>query len=115
MNENLKALAEKVMADDALQAKFAAVKNADEAYELASSVVHGFSKDEFVSFVKDMQSAAKAGGKLTDEELGQAAGGFANPFDLSANILANAVNAKNLASERAFGSCGRRKRNGRRK
>ena len=95
MNENLKALAEKVMADDALQAKFAAVKNADEAYELASSVVHGFSKDEFVSFVKDMQSAAKAGGKLTDEELEQAAGGFANPFDLSANILANAVNAKN--------------------
>ncbi len=44
MNESLKALAEKVMADDAFQAKFAAVKNTTRRMNLRAALCMDLAK-----------------------------------------------------------------------
>jgi predicted ribosomally synthesized peptide with nif11-like leader len=73
MNENIKLLLEKVAKDEALQAKFKEVKNPDEAYELAASIQDGFTKEEFITTMKEIKS--KMSKDISDEDLGKAAGG----------------------------------------
>ena len=73
MNENIKAFLEKLAADKALQAQFKGIKDPDKAYELAASVQDGFTKDEFVTAMKDIKS--KMSRDLSDEDLEKTAGG----------------------------------------
>ena len=73
MNENIKALLEKVTGDEGLLEKFSACGSVDEAYELAKGVVGGFTKEEFLEATKAFSTAAD--GDISDEDLATASGG----------------------------------------
>jgi len=73
MNENIKLFLEKVEADPELKKKFAEVKSPDEAYELASSIQDGFTKEEFIEEMTKIKTAMEE--NLTDEDLAKVAGG----------------------------------------
>ena len=73
MNENIKLFLEKVESDSALRDKFAQVKDPDEAYELASSIQGGFTKEEFIEEMTKIKKAMDE--TLTDEDLAKSSGG----------------------------------------
>jgi predicted ribosomally synthesized peptide with nif11-like leader len=73
MNENVKVFLQKVAEDKELQEQFKEIKDPDKAYELATSVQGGFSKDEFVEAMKDLK--AKMSRDLSDDDLEKVAGG----------------------------------------
>ena len=73
MNENIQKFLEQFLTDEALQAKFSAVKTPDEAYELAKSIQDGFTKEEFLEAVQQLATLDEA--DITDEDLAAAAGG----------------------------------------
>lgn len=73
MNEKLSAFLSKVVEDEALQAKFEELDNFDDAYELASSIQDGFSKEEFVKAMEAIRDAADD--DISDEDLAAIAGG----------------------------------------
>ena len=58
MNENIKVFLEKMAADSELQARFSQIKDPDEAYELASSIQSGFTKEEFVTETTKITAAS---------------------------------------------------------
>lgn len=74
MNENIKALLEKLSKDEGALAKLQAVKSADEAYELVSAIQGGFTKEEFVETMEKLKAAGE--GELSDDEVSAAAGGM---------------------------------------
>ena len=76
MNEQIKQFLQKVAGDEALAAKLQACKSPDEAYALASSVVEGFTKEEFVSVMEQFKASAGNGAELSDEDLSKMAGGI---------------------------------------
>ena len=73
MNENIKALFEKLSKDEAVLAKLKEIKDPDEAYKLVSAIQGGFTKEEFFEAAKKINTAAE--GELSDEEVSAAAGG----------------------------------------
>ena len=73
MNENIKALLEKLSKDEAAVAKLQAIKDPDEAYALVSSIQGGFTKEEFIEAIKSLKDAGE--GELSDDEIAAAAGG----------------------------------------
>ena len=73
MNENIQKFLEKFLTDEALQAKFSALKTPDEAYELAKSIQDGFTKEEFLEAAQQLAALDEA--DITDEDLANAAGG----------------------------------------
>ena len=84
MNENIKMLMEKVQADKELQAKFAKLKDPEEAYKLAASVQGGFTKEEFIAEMKKIseermdelsEDDIARVSDLADEDLEKVAGG----------------------------------------
>ena len=75
MNENLKKFLEKLTNDQEFAAKMSECKDPDEAYALASSVVSGFTKEEFISVMDKLSAAAKGSEELNDEDLKNVAGG----------------------------------------
>ena len=77
MNENIKALLEKVTGDEGLLAKFSACGSVDEAFELAKSIAGGFTKEEFLEAAKALSAAAD--GDISDEDLATASGGMDLP------------------------------------
>ena len=76
MNENIKALLEKVEADQDLQAKFSQIKDVDEAYDLANSIQPGFTKEEFITEMTRIKDAMEE--NLTDADLAKSAGGMSD-------------------------------------
>ncbi|MBQ9612643.1 MAG: Nif11-like leader peptide family RiPP precursor [Lachnospiraceae bacterium] len=75
MNENIKVFLKKMAEDQELFGKMSACKNPDEAYAIASSVVGGFTKEEFISTMDKLDAAAKGSKELSDEDLKNIAGG----------------------------------------
>jgi predicted ribosomally synthesized peptide with nif11-like leader len=73
MNENIKLFLQKISQDEALQAKFNEVKDPDKAYEIAASIQDGFTKEEFITTMKELK--AQMSKDLSDEDLEKAAGG----------------------------------------
>ena len=69
MNEKIKLFLQKVEKDEALAAKFQGVTNPDEAYALAASVQDGFTKEEFISAMEQINS------ELSQDDLAAMAGG----------------------------------------
>lgn len=69
MNENIKILINKINEDPEIAAKFSDVKDPEEAYEIASSIQDGFTKEEFMAFVEKIK------GELSPEDLNKVAGG----------------------------------------
>ena len=70
MNEKVIQFLKKVEQDEALAAKFQGVTNPDEAYALAASVQDGFTKEEFISAMEQLNS-----GDLSKDDLAAMAGG----------------------------------------
>ena len=84
MNEKVIQFLKKVEQDEALAAKFQGITNPDEAYALAASVQDGFTKEEFISAMEQINS-----GELSDDDLAAMAGGSqltdATPISISAS------------------------------
>ena len=76
MNENIKKFLEKVQQSPELQAKFAQIRNPDEAYKLAASIQDGFSKEEFIAEMTKLYEAAIQ--DLSDEDIAKIAGGLSD-------------------------------------
>lgn len=74
MNENIKLFLQKIATDSELAAKMQDLKTADEAYEFASSIQDGFTKEEFFEAMEKIKTAAE-GQELSDEDLAKLAGG----------------------------------------
>ena len=70
MNEKVIQFLKKVEQDEALAAKFQGVTNPDEAYALAASVQDGFTKEEFISAMEQINN-----GELSQDDLAAMAGG----------------------------------------
>ena len=73
MNENIQELLKKIADSEELQAQFGKLDTLDEAYELASKLQQGFTKEEFLDAVKVLNEAADD--DISDEELAATAGG----------------------------------------
>ena len=89
MNENIKVFLEKLAADQELQARFAQLKDPDQAYELASSIQPGFTKDEFVTEMTKIKEAMDE--DLTDDDLAKSSGGDAGDVVASVTVSAATV------------------------
>lgn len=83
MNENIKSLFEKVQADKELQAKFAEVRTPEEAYQLASSIQGGFTKEELMEAAQQLRSSQ--GDELSEDDI-------ASVCDLSDSELSQFAN-----------------------
>jgi len=70
MNEKVIQFLKKIEQDEALAAKFQGVTNPDEAYALAASVQDGFTKEEFISAMEQINN-----GELSQDDLAAMAGG----------------------------------------
>lgn len=95
MNENIKAVLEKVSEDADLQAKFSQIKDLDEAYAMASSIRSGFTKEEFVSEMNKIKEAMDE--DLTDEDMARSAGGNEETILVGVSV-ASAVTGVSVAS-----------------
>lgn len=73
MNENIRLFFEKYANDKELQNKLAAIKDPDEAFELVQSVQDGFTKEEFFSFIEQLNDNANQ--ELDLEDMAKVAGG----------------------------------------
>ena len=87
MNENIKLFLKKVSENKELAEKFSAVKNPDEAYELASSIQSGFSKQEFFDAMLKIQSAVNTFNELSNEDLAKVAGGVETGLRVTLSTL----------------------------
>ena len=72
MNESIKKFLEKLAQDPELIAKLSAIQDPDEAYRLASSVQDGFTREEFIAAMKELNTA---NGELTADDLKKFSGG----------------------------------------
>ena len=95
MIENIKKFLEKAAQDPELTAKLSAVQNPDEAYELASSVQDGFTKEEFIAAMKEL---AAVNDDLSNADLKKFSGGGESEV-LS---LFNSYNVTGVASNSAW-------------
>ncbi len=84
MNENIKILLEKIVADEELQAKFAKLRDPDEVYKLAISVQPGYTKEEFITEMKKIYEESMK--DLSEDDIAKVAGGVNMSAVLSAVI-----------------------------
>ena len=70
MNEKIKLFLKNVQQDEALAEKFKSITNPDEAYALAASLQDGFTKEEFISAMEQLNS-----GDLSKDDLTAMASG----------------------------------------
>ena len=82
MNENIRKFLEKVVNDPETAAKLNAVKDPEEAYEIASSLQDGFTKEEFISAMNKIYEDSK-NNDLSDEDLKNVAGGGTSELVIS--------------------------------
>ena len=76
MNENIKAFLEKLAADPELQARLSQIKDSDEAFDLASGIQSGFTKEEFIAEMTKIKEAMEE--DLSDDDLAKSSGGDAD-------------------------------------
>lgn len=75
MNENIIKLFEKLSQDDELVAKMQACTTPDEAYAVASEAQDGFTQEEFVEAMNEINKLSGSA-ELSDEDLELVAGGL---------------------------------------
>lgn len=90
MNEYIVKFVEKIDKDPELLDKLSATRDPDEAYALASSVQDGFTKEEFISAMKELAAQVNVT-ELTDEDLEKYAGGDVDPNVISATLFTTAT------------------------
>ena len=91
MNEKIKAFLQKVAQDEQLAAKLSACKTPEEAYAVASGVVEGFSKEEFVSTMAQVKAAEEASTTLSEEDIGKMAGGDVDWDAVTQSVISSAA------------------------
>ena len=91
MNESMKKLLEKAAQDPELAAKLSACKTPEEAYAVASGVVEGFSKEEFISTMAQLKAAADMSTTLSEEDIRKMAGGDVDWDVVSQSIVGSAA------------------------
>ena len=97
MNENIKVFLEKLAADQELQARFSQLKDPDQAYELASSIQSGFTKEEFITEMTKIKEAMEE--DLTDDDLAKSSGG-----DVDTLVASITVSVATVTSAVSFGA-----------
>ncbi len=73
MNENLKDFFRELAQNEGLRSRMSKAESADEAYAIASEVVPGFGKDEFVEAMAELSRADESIGL---DDLENVAGGY---------------------------------------
>jgi len=89
MNENIMLLLKKVEQDASLAAKFKDVTNPDEAYALAASIQAGFTKEEFISAMEQLNNS-----DLSMNDMAAIAGGD----EISEFVVTTVVSSGMMAS-----------------
>lgn len=84
MKKELINLAECLAQDQEFVEEFSKKKTVDEQYAFAQIKVKGYSKDEFIEFMKNLEEAYKLKNELSPEDLGAASGGSAGMAKLAA-------------------------------
>lgn len=86
INESIKKLVEKVTSDETLMNKFKDCASVEEAYKLATSVVDGYTLEEFQQTMVKLNGmiSNQTKGELTDDDLQQVAGGKMNTSEITA-------------------------------
>ena len=97
MNENIKVFLEKLAADQELQARFSQLKDPDQAYELASSIQSGFTKEEFITEMTKIKEAMEE--DLTDDDLAKSSGG-----DTETVVASVTISVATVTSAISFGA-----------
>ena len=92
MNENIKKLLAKVEQSPELQAKFAQIRDPEEAYKLAASIQDGFSKEEFIAEMTKIYNEAVK--DLSEEDIAKIAGGLS---DVAKSAIATAISSASSA------------------
>jgi NifU-like protein involved in Fe-S cluster formation len=75
MNENVKKLFAAIAKDKELAKKFEGCETVEASYQVAISIVDGYTIEEYKDAVQMMAEKAKASGELSDEELEMISGG----------------------------------------
>ena len=89
MNENIMLLLKKVEQDASLAAKFKNAMNPDEAYALAASIQTGFTKEEFISAMEQLNNS-----DLSMNDMAAIAGGD----EISEFVVTTVVSSGMMAS-----------------
>ena len=89
MNENTMLLLKKVEQDASLAEKFKSITNPDEAYALAASIQTGFTKEEFISAMEQLNNS-----ELSKDDLAAIAGGD----EISEFVVTTVVSSGMMAS-----------------
>jgi len=89
MNENIMLLLKKVEQDASLAAKFKDITNPDEAYALAASIQAGFTKEEFISAMEQLNNS-----DLSMNDMAAIAGGD----EISEFVVTTVVSSGMMAS-----------------
>jgi len=89
MNENIMLLLKKVGQDASLAAKFKNAMNPDEAYALAASIQTGFTKEEFISAMEQLNNS-----DLSMNDMAAIAGGD----EISEFVVTTVVSSGMMAS-----------------
>ena len=97
MNENIKVFLEKLAADQELQARFSQLKDPDQAYELASSIQSGCTREEFITERTKIKEAMEE--DLTDDDLAKSSGG-----DTETVVASVTISVATVTSAISFGA-----------
>ena len=81
MNENLKLFLQKVAADKEIQAKMQSFDDIDEAYEYATTVQAGYSKEELEAVMAKIAKDSIINDEISDDDLESVAGGIITAGD----------------------------------
>lgn len=84
MKKELINLAECLAQDQEFVEEFSKKKTVDEQYAFAQTKVKGYSKDEFIEFMKNLEEAYKLRNELSSEDLESASGGSVGMAKLAA-------------------------------
>ena len=76
MNENLEKFFQKVSADEKMQAKMKSFTDIDEAYDYATSIQDGYSKEEFEAVMAKIAKDSTINDEISDDDLESVAGGI---------------------------------------
>ena len=98
MNENLEKFFQKVSADEKIQAKMKSFTDIDEAYEYATTVQDGYSKEEFEAVMVEITKGSTINDEISDDDLENVAGGIISEARGLRAVDGNGDNLTNFAA-----------------
>ena len=98
MNENLEKFFQKVSADEKMQAKMKSFTDIDEAYDYATSIQDGYSKEEFEAVMVEITKGSAENDEISDDDLENVAGGIITEARHLRAVDGNSDNLTNFAA-----------------